>query len=235
MSTILHVEYSDKVVKYDLFKNYGIDPELQLGDKVLPKEVTLELFSKFYNFLLEKLPLEIWMKIFRIIYKEELLEYRYCIGPEMEYNLHRLFKKRKHRENYKGFDIAILASPTRYQFYQYQRGVKTRDITEYFKYYCHISHRDIEFVNQIMVHFPLCVRTKYIRDGIFPRDSYGLTLNSYSEEDFIFTHGFSPQYVLNKVCSERIKKKYTTFKTIEYYIKLCHQKIDLFYDSKKYS
>ena len=138
MKEIMYVEYDDRVVKFDLCKNYGIDPELQLGDKPLPRMLSMHDFYSDYESLLQFLPIELWLKIFKINYEESMIDYRDLVSCEIEYNIHRLFKMKRYNIDYRDFFIKITVSPTLFQFYSTMYNEK--DIREYYGYTTYICH-----------------------------------------------------------------------------------------------
>lgn len=231
MNEIIYVEYPDRVEKFNICKKYGIDPELRIGDKPLPRKINTNDIAYDYPFLLKLLPIELWLQIFEIIYKESLVNYRYLVGTEIEYNLHRLFKKRVHEENYKGFGIRIKLSPTIFQFYSH--AYMERDITEYYSYNSTITHKDLHEIKVLSDFIPRFTQSKIITNGpSTENDKWGLCLYSEYERDFVFTEGFNIQKILRKIRKYREDGMIRTFKTVPYHVNTCKKFIDNFFSKE---
>ena len=72
MSQYIHVSYPGRTEKFNICKNYGLDKDLQLGDKPIPRKIDIKDIELDYNFLLDILPTELWLKIFGILHEDLL-------------------------------------------------------------------------------------------------------------------------------------------------------------------
>ena len=227
MAINIYVEYPDKVEKFDICKEYGTDPELQLGEKPLPKIIDLKEIVKDFNFLLDFLPLEIWALIFKIIYKEELVKYKHLLGCDIEYNIHRLFKQKKYKEIYKGFDIEIFACPSPFQFYEKEYG--DSEIKEYYGYFPYICHASEGIINQLSNFCQNFTKVKGPLEDLEKDDRFSICVER--EKDFVFSAGFNIKRIKNTLKCQKKRRKICTFKTIPYLAGESKKIIDNFHDN----
>ena len=230
MEPFIYVSYPEKTVKFNICKNYGIDKKLQLGDMPLPIKIGIKEIELDYNFLLKLLPVELWMKIFDILHVAALDQYRNLVGCEMEYNIHRLFKKRNYETFYRDFQIKVRISPTIYQFYSTMYN--GNNIREYYGYNCYICHEDLSIIEKLSDYVPKFSKCKCIKGGFHSEDCWGLCLTTDYDKDLVFTEGFNCQRILEKLSSHKRNGKIKTFKTLEYYSDLSKKLIDNFYSKK---
>ena len=226
----LYLEYSDRVEKFDLSKNYGIDPLLQLGNKPLHKLVNLKEITETYHFLLEFLPLELWIKIFKQIYNDNLIDYRSTIKSEVVYNIHRLFKTRDHNEHYRDFEISIRASPNLYKYCRRLHEYKKGDVKEFFDYSVYISHHSLDIINALSDFLPIFTKCRSILDGNYSVDKWSLLINADVTNDFTFSAGYDSDIIMKNLLSQRLEK-IRTFKTKEYNLSMSKNVIDNFYSN----
>lgn len=227
MSINIYLEYPDKIERFDICKDYGIDPCLQIGTKPLPKLIDLEEIVKDFNFLLKLLPLEIWSLIFKILYKDELVKYKHNLSCDTEYNLHRIFKQKRHTEKYKDFDIEIIACPSPFQFYEMEYG--DIEIKEYFSYYAHICHEEEERIENISKE---CHNYTKIRSPLSPTEEdnrFSICLENKLGTDFVFHSGFNLKRIENNLKYQKNSGKIATFKTIPYLLDKTKKIIDNYY------
>ena len=228
MDKFIYLQYPDKIVKFNLWKNYGIDKNLMLGDKPVPRKVTADDIVLDYTFLLELLPLEIWIKIFDILYLQALVKYRHLVSCELEYNMHRLFKTKRHREDYRGFSIKISASPGLYQFYSTVYNEK--EIREFYGYSCSIYHSSLNEIEKLSDYVPRYNKFRCLSRRSPDEDLWGLNLTTDHDNDFVFTHGFNPENIMKRIELHEENGKIKTFKTLEYNSYYAKKLIDNFYD-----
>ncbi len=231
MKEIMYVEYHDRVVKFDLCKNYGIDPELQLGDKPLPRMLSMDDFYLDYEFLLQFLPIELWLKIFKINYEESMIDYRDLVSCEIEYNIHRLFKMKRYNIDYKDFFIKINVSPTLFQFYSTMYNEK--DVREFYGYSAYICHSSLDKINSLSDYLPRFTKCRTVMGGTDKDDKWSLNITTDYMRDFVFSDGgFNCDRIINRLNSYKRQRKIKTFKTIPYYTEICKSFIDNFYCKK---
>ena len=230
MNHFIHVRYPDKIVRFDICKNYGLDKQLMLGEKPIPRKVSVQDINFDYKFLLNLLPIEIWLNIFDILHEEALVRYKKLVGTEIEYNIHRLFKKKNYEINYRDFEIKIRASPGIWQFYSTMYNEK--DVREYYGYTAYICNDNLELINKLSDYTPKFTKCRCMEGRIHQKDAWGMCLTTDYDEDFVFTEGFNSQRIINKLELHKKNGKIKTFKTIEYYTNLSKQIIDNFYSKK---
>ena len=231
MNHFIYVSYPNKTVKFNIFKNYGLDKDLQLGDKPIPRRINIEEIKSDYRFLLVLLPMELWLKIFDMLHKEALITYKKLVGCEMEYNIHRLFKKRNHECNYRNFQIKIKVSPGMFQFYSTMYHYE-KDIREYYGYTTYICHNNLKIIDKVSDYVTRFTKCKCIRGGLNSEDCWGISLTTNYDEDFVFSEGFNCEKIVNKLELHKKNGKIKTFKTLEYYSEMCKEIIDNFYSEK---
>ncbi len=227
MDHFIYIRYPDRTEKFNICKNYGFDKELQLGDKPIPRRIGIKDIELDYNFLIKLLPMEIWLKIFDILHKEALIIYKKLVGSEMEYNMHRLFKKRKYECTYRDFQIKIKVSPGLYQFYSTMYNEK--DIREYYGYTTYICHDQLKMIEKISDYTPRFYKCKCLGESLSSTDTWGICLTTDYDNDLVFSDGFNCQRIINKLKNHQLNGKIKTFKTIEYYAWFCKELIDNFY------
>lgn len=227
MNLFIYISYPDRTEKFDICKNYGLDKNLQLGDKPIPRKIGIKEIELDYNFLIKLLPMELWLKIFEVLWEESLIIYKKLVGCEMEYNMHRLFKKRNFECEYRDFKIKIKVSPGMYQFYSTMYNEK--DIREYYGYTTYICHNDLKIIEKISDYVPRFYKCRCLGEGLASTDIWAISLGTDYDNDFVFSEGFNCQRVINKIKSYKRIEKIKTFKTIEYYEWFCKQIIDNFY------
>lgn len=230
MNHFIYVSYPDRTEKFNIFKNYGLDKTLQLGDKPIPRTIGIKDIELDYNFLLDILPMELWLKIFDILRQEALIIYKNLVGCEMEYNIHRLFKKRNYKCIYRDFQIKIKVSPGMYQFYSTMYNEK--DIREYYGYTAYICHNDFKIIDKVSDYVKRFTKCKCIEGGLNSEDCWGLSFTTDYDKDFVFSEGFNCERIINKLKNHRRNGKIKTFKTLEYYLELSKQIINNFYEKK---
>ena len=207
MSQYIHVSYPGRTEKFNICKNYGLDKDL-----------------------LDILPTELWLKIFGILHEEALIIYKNLVGCEMEYNIHRLFKKRKYECIYRDFQIKIKVSPGMYQFYSTMYNEK--DIREYYGYTTYICHDELKMIEEISDYAERFHKCKCLGQGLSSKDCWGISLTTDYDNDLVFTEGFNCERIINKLKNHKRDGKIKTFKTIEYYEWFCKGIIDNFYSKK---
>ena len=229
MNHYIYLSFPNRTEKFNICKNYGLDKDLQLGDKPIPRRIGIKDIELDYNFLLDILPMELWLKIFDILRQKALIIYKNLVGSEMEYNIHRLFKKRKYECIYRDFQIKIKASPGMFQFYSTMYNEK--DIREHYGYTAYICHNDLKIIDKVSDYVTRFTKCKCIRGGLNSEDCWGVTLTTNYDEDFVFSEGFNCERIINKLANHKRNRKIKTFKTLEYYSEICKKIIDNFYSN----
>ena len=191
MSQYIHVSYPGRTEKFNICKNYGLDKDLQLGDKPIPRKIDIK---------------------------------------DIEYNIHRLFKKRKYECIYRDFQIKIKVSPGMYQFYSTMYNEK--DIREYYGYTTYICHDELKMIEEISDYAERFHKCKCLGQGLSSKDCWGISLTTDYDNDLVFTEGFNCERIINKLKNHKRDGKIKTFKTIEYYEWFCKGIIDNFYSKK---
>ena len=232
--TFMYLEYSDRVEKFDLFKNYGIDPLLQIGDNPLPKRVDLKEITEKYYFLLKLMPLEIWIKIFKQIYNDQLIEYRSVINSEVIYNITRLFKVKNFDETYRDFEISIRATPHLYKYPSHKKEYIKNNTEIFFDYTLFISHTSLDMINKLSDFLPRFTKCRNFIDGKYSIDKWSLLVNTEVRNDFTFLGGYSCNKIITSLNLQKETGKIKTFKTIDYNLSLSKNFIDNFYNNENF-
>ena len=58
MDHYIYVSYPDRTEKFNICKNYGLDKDLQLGDKPIPRRIDI----KDIEFRLQTLPIKVYCR-----------------------------------------------------------------------------------------------------------------------------------------------------------------------------